>query len=203
MVPMLLLYGPGCCSFYTWICLPCSKNFAFRRVTGIPSYQRILFKKTCNFLIFRKINPLKTWQGKKESSWQKFPCSHSRLTHYNVDLNGMALLILHQCFNFCLSLSLAFWILQFIVQCSAFLFLVLCAYFAQACRTGWPSCSDRFAQGQRGKKSDKGIITKKKSTKMWTEFLLKHSSVSSRLSLCFRHSYHCLCCGEGREVVLE
>lgn len=59
MVPMYLLYGPDCFSFYTLICLPCSKNFAFRRVAGIPSYQGILFKKACNFLIFREIKPFK------------------------------------------------------------------------------------------------------------------------------------------------
>lgn len=57
MVPIHLPYGPDGFRFYTLICLPCSRNFTFRAVTGIPSYQGILFEKACHLLIFRETKP--------------------------------------------------------------------------------------------------------------------------------------------------
>lgn len=59
IVPIYTLYGPDRFSFYTVICLSCSSNFTFRAVTGIPSYQGILFKKACNFLMFRETKSFK------------------------------------------------------------------------------------------------------------------------------------------------
>lgn len=57
MVPAQLLYGQDCFSFYTLICLPSSRKYTFSRVTGIPFFEGILFKKACKIPIFREIKP--------------------------------------------------------------------------------------------------------------------------------------------------
>lgn len=59
MVAVHLPSGLYCFSFCTLICLPSIRKFTFRTATGISSYQGILFKKACNFLIFREAEPFK------------------------------------------------------------------------------------------------------------------------------------------------
>lgn len=59
IVPIYILYGPDFFSFYTVIFSSFSTNFTFRDVAGIASYQGILFKKACNFLVLRETKPFK------------------------------------------------------------------------------------------------------------------------------------------------